>query len=85
MHGEDGDDEIWASYYGNSEIWGGAGDDLILSGVTEAGGLTQEAFPRLPRRSRFVAVGDTPYKEEYVSYGNNDIDGGDGNDYIIGG
>ena len=84
MHGEDGDDEIWARLYGNSEIWGGAGDDLILSGVTEAGGLTLEAFPRLPRRATLVAPG-YEYKENYPSYGNNDIDGGDGNDYIIGG
>ena len=52
LHGEDGDDEIWASMYGDNEIWGGAGDDLILAGIATEAGLTKESFPRLPRRSQ---------------------------------
>ena len=51
LHGGDGDDEIWASMYGGNEISGGAGDDLILAGVTDEAGLTKANFPRLPRRS----------------------------------
>ena len=84
LHGGDGDDEIWASHYGDNEITGGAGDDMILAGVNEIGGLTQETFPNMPRRSTLPAIGENE-REDYASYGNLDIDGGDGNDFIIGG
>ena len=84
LHGGDGDDEIWASHYGDNEITGGAGDDMILAGLNEAGGLTQETFPNMPRRSTLPAIGENE-REDYASYGNLDIDGGDGNDFIIGG
>ena len=84
LHGEDGDDEIWASQLGDNEIWGGAGDDMILSGVVEAGGFTKADFPLLPRRPSMPLFGDQK-RDEYPSYGSMDIEGGDGNDYIIGG
>ena len=57
LHGEDGDDEIWASQYGDNEIWGGAGDDMILGGVVASGGLTKANFPRLPRHATLPAFG----------------------------
>ena len=84
LHGGDGDDEIWPSLYGDNEITGGAGDDMILGGIDERGGLTKENFPNLPRRPTLPAIG-SEYREDYASYGNLDIDGGDGNDFIIGG
>ena len=83
LHGEDGDDEIWASQVGNNEIWGGAGDDMILGGVVAEGGLTKANFPRLPRHATLPTFGSN--REENPSTGNMDIEGGDGNDYIIGG
>ena len=33
MHGEDGDDEMWSQYYGNTEMLGGKGDDLLFGAV----------------------------------------------------
>ena len=51
LHGEDGDDEIWASLHGNNDITGGAGDDLILAGIHADAGLKKANFPRLPRES----------------------------------
>ena len=87
MLGEDGDDEIWASANGANEIFGGAGDDMILAGVEETGGLTQENFPNLPRRVTITGVtGAGTYERNVnVSKGNLDIHGGDGDDFIIGG
>lgn len=84
LHGEDGDDEIWASAVGNNEIWGGAGDDMILAGVVPSGGLVPADFPLMPRRANLPAFGDAN-RNTRASRGQLDIDGGDGNDYIIGG
>lgn len=84
MHGEDGDDEIWASQYGDNEIWGGAGDDMILSGVVASGGFVPANFPLMPRRANLPAFGNNN-RNTKPSWGSMDIDGGDGNDYIIGG
>ena len=56
---------------------------MILGGVDEAGGLTQENFPNMPRRTTLPSGGAK--RDGFASYGNLDIDGGDGNDYIIGG
>ena len=85
LHGGDGADEIWASLYGENEITGGAGDDMILGGVNMAGGLTQETFINLPRRATLPSLTADNYRETYGAYGNLDIDGGDGDDFIIGG
>ena len=85
LHGGDGADEIWASFYGENEITGGAGDDMILGGVNTAGGLTQETFINLPRRATLPTLTAKGFRETYRAYGNLDIDGGDGDDFIIGG
>ena len=85
MYGEDGDDEIWASRFESNEMFGGAGDDMLLAGVIASGGLTQENFPNMPRRATLQASNATSTREDNVSTGNLDIHGGDGDDFIIGG
>ena len=57
---------------------------MILSGIVADGGLTKANYPRLPRHATLPAFGNT-YRDDYPSYGSMDIEGGDGNDYIIGG
>ena len=85
MYGEDGDDEIWASKSGPNEMFGGAGDDMLLAGVVASGGLTQENFPNMPRRATLQASAATNNREDNVSDGHLDIHGGDGDDFIMGG
>ena len=57
---------------------------MILSGVVASGGFVPANFPLMPRRANLPAFGNNN-RNTKPSWGSMDIDGGDGNDYIIGG
>ena len=82
LYGGDGDDELIASMYGDNEMFGGNGDDIILAGLLSGGNVTKENLSTLPREISLRNESD--YRLNYGSYGEMDIDGVAGNDFIIG-
>ena len=82
LYGGDGDDELIASMYGDNEMFGGDGEDIILAGLLSGGNVTKANLPNLPRELKFI--NESSKRQDYGSYGNMDIDGGAGNDFIIG-
>ena len=63
-------------------MFGGNGDDIILAGLLSGGNVTKANMLNLPREISFI--NESAQRQEYGSYGKMDIDGGAGNDFIIG-
>ena len=74
MYGEDGDDEMYTSIYGNNELSGGKGDDLLLASVPD------DSYARWFNLRRNLNENHT----QADAYGNHDLLGGPGDDFILG-
>ena len=79
LYGEDGDDEIWSTLYGNAELWGGKGDDLLLAAAPVPSAYGNTRFPNRNLNEDFTVNGFS------FSYGSHDMQGGPGDDFIMGG
>ena len=77
MYGEDGDDEMYPSVYGDNELSGGKGDDLLL-GATPSDSDNERWF-NLNRN-----LNEDFNRSVTNSYGNLDLLGGPGDDFIMG-